>query len=142
MAKIPGIAATKEASGQLPQIADILAKRSPELSVLSGDDELTLPVMTLGGDGIVSVVSNATPRLMAELCNAMRAGKIAEARALHFKLLPWMRAAFVESNPIPAKAGLAMMGRLQNVVRLPLVPITDDAAGKVRAALIAAGAIS
>jgi 4-hydroxy-tetrahydrodipicolinate synthase len=142
MAKMPGIAATKEASGQLAQIADIIAKRPPELSVLSGDDELTLPVMTLGGDGIVSVVSNATPRLMAELCNAMRAGKLADARELHFKLLPWMRAAFVESNPIPVKAGLAMMGRLQNVVRLPLVPITDEAAGKVRAALTAVGAIS
>ncbi len=142
LAKIPHIVATKEASGQLGQIADVIAKRPPEFSVLSGDDELTLPVMTLGGDGIVSVVSNATPRLMAELCNAMRSGKLDDARALHFKLLPWMRAAFVESNPIPVKAALAMMGRLHNTLRLPLVPITDDGAAKVRAALVATGTIS
>jgi 4-hydroxy-tetrahydrodipicolinate synthase len=98
--------------------------------------------MALGGDGIISVVSNATPRLMSQLCNAMRAGKVEEAREIHFRLLPWMRAAFVESNPIPAKAGLSMMGRMQNVVRLPLVTITDDAAAKVRAALIATGALT
>ena len=142
LAKIPSIVATKEASGQLGQIADVLAKRPPEFSVLSGDDELTLPVMTLGGDGIVSVVSNATPRLMAQLCNAMRSGKLDEARDLHFKLLPWMRAAFVESNPIPVKAALAMMGRLHNTLRLPLVPITDEGAAKVRAALVATGTLS
>jgi len=142
LAKIPNIVATKEASGQLGQIADIIAKRPPEFSVLSGDDEFTLPVMALGGDGIVSVVSNATPRLMADLCNAMLAGKLEEARELHFKLLPWMRAACVESNPIPVKAALAMMGRLQNSVRLPLVPITDEAATKVKAALVSTGTIS
>jgi 4-hydroxy-tetrahydrodipicolinate synthase len=142
LAKIPNVVATKEASGQLGQIADVIAKRPPEFSVLSGDDEFTLPVMTLGGDGIVSVVSNATPRLMAELCNAMLSGKLDKARELHFKLLPWMRAAFVESNPIPVKAALAMMGRLQNTVRLPLVPITDEAAAKVKAALVSTGTIS
>jgi 4-hydroxy-tetrahydrodipicolinate synthase len=142
MSKIQGIAATKEASGQLSQIADILAGRAPEFSVLSGDDEMTLPVMTLGGDGIVSVVSNATPRLMAELCNAMLAGKVDKAREIHFKLLPWMRAAFVESNPIPVKAGLAMMGRVQNVLRLPLVTLSEASAPKVKSALTAAGAIS
>jgi 4-hydroxy-tetrahydrodipicolinate synthase len=142
LAKIQNVVATKEASGQLGQIADVIAKRPPEFSVLSGDDEFTLPVMTLGGDGIVSVVSNATPRLMSDLCNAMRSGKLDQARELHFKLLPWMRAAFVESNPIPVKAALSMMGRLQNVLRLPLVPITDEAATKVRAALVATGTIS
>src|SRR5215475_6337265 len=72
LAKIPNVVATKEASGQLGQIADVIAKRPPEFSVLSGDDELTLPIMALGGDGIISVVSNATPRLMSELCNAMQ----------------------------------------------------------------------
>jgi 4-hydroxy-tetrahydrodipicolinate synthase len=142
MAKIPGIAATKEASGQLAQIVDVLNGRPPEFSVLSGDDEMTLPVMAFGGDGIVSVVSNATPRLMSSLCNAMLAGKLDDARAIHFKLLPWMRAAFVESNPIPVKAGLAMMGRLQNVLRLPLVPLAEGSVAKVRSALTAVGAIS
>jgi 4-hydroxy-tetrahydrodipicolinate synthase len=142
MAKIKGIAATKEASGQLAQIADIINGRPPEFSVLSGDDEMTLPVMTLGGDGIISVVANATPRLMSQLCNAMHAGEVQEARAIHFKLLPWMRAAFVESNPIPVKAALAMMGRIQNVLRLPLVTLAEGSVAKVRAALTAAGAIS
>ncbi|HEY5061546.1 MAG TPA: 4-hydroxy-tetrahydrodipicolinate synthase [Gemmatimonadaceae bacterium] len=142
MARIRGIAAVKEASGQLSQIAEIIAGRPAAFSVLSGDDELTLPVMALGGDGIISVVSNATPRLMAQLCERMRAGDVAAARDIHFRLLPWMRAAFVESNPLPAKAALAMMGRLGNVLRLPLVPMSDTNANAVRAALVTAGALA
>jgi 4-hydroxy-tetrahydrodipicolinate synthase len=142
MSKIPGIAAVKEASGQLSQIADILAGRSAEFSVLSGDDEMTLPVMALGGDGIVSVVSNCTPNPMAELCNAMRAGNTARACEIHFQLLPWMRAAFIESNPLPAKAALAMMGRAKNVLRLPLVPMNPSNDSVVRSAPTTAGAPS
>ncbi|HEY4215641.1 MAG TPA: 4-hydroxy-tetrahydrodipicolinate synthase [Gemmatimonadaceae bacterium] len=141
MAKIPGIAAVKEASGSIGQIADIIAGRPKELSVLSGDDELTFPVMALGGDGIISVISNATPKLMAELCNKFRAGDIAGAREIHFKLLPWMRGAFVESNPLPVKAAMAMLGRLQNVLRLPLVPLSESNAPVVRAALTTAGVL-
>jgi 4-hydroxy-tetrahydrodipicolinate synthase len=142
MAAIPGIVAIKEASGQLAQVADIIRDRPPGFSVLSGDDEITVPIMALGGEGIVSVISNATPRFMAKLCDAMRAGDIAGAREIHFKLLPWMRAAFIESNPIPAKAALAMMGRAQNVVRLPLVPLDESKSAPVRAALEVAGAFS
>ena len=142
MTKIAGIAAVKEASGQLSQIADILRGRPEGFSVLSGDDELTFPVMALGGDGIVSVVSNATPQLMARMCDEFHRGDIATAREIHFRLLPWMRAAFVESNPLPVKAGLAMMGRIQNVLRLPLVPLADAHADTVRRALVAAGALS
>jgi 4-hydroxy-tetrahydrodipicolinate synthase len=142
MAKIRGIAAVKEASGQLSQIAEIIAGRPAAFSVLSGDDELTLPVMALGGDGIISVVSNATPRLMAQLCDKMKAGDVSGARDIHFRLLPWMRAAFIESNPLPAKAALAMMGRLGNVLRLPLVPMSDTNANAVRAALVTAGALA
>ena len=141
MSKIPGIAAVKEASGQLSQITDIIAGRSAEFSVLSGDDEMTLPVMALGGDGIVSVVSNATPKLMSELCNAMRARNVARACEIHFQLLPWMRAAFIESNPLPAKAALAMMNRAKNVLRLPLVPMNPTNDSVVRSALKTAGAI-
>jgi len=139
---VPGVVAAKEASGQLSQIADIIKGRNATFSVLSGDDELTLPVMALGGDGIISVISNATPRLMAQLCNQMAAGDVAGARELHFKLLPWMRAAFIESNPLPVKAALAMMGRIRNVLRLPLVPLTEGNAGAVRAALVTAGALT
>jgi 4-hydroxy-tetrahydrodipicolinate synthase len=142
MAKIPGIAAVKEASGQLGQIADILRGRPEGFSVLSGDDELTFPLMALGGDGIVSVVSNATPSPMSRLCEALHRGDLESAREIHFKLLPWMRAAFVESNPLPVKAALAMMGRIQNVLRLPLVPLADAHADTVRRALVTAGALS
>lgn len=142
MSRIPRIAAVKEASGQLSQIADILRGRDPQFSVLSGDDEITLPVMALGGDGIVSVVSNVTPKLMAQLCDRMHAGDTAAAREIHFRLLPWMRAAFIESNPLPAKAALAMMGRIKNVLRLPLVPMSDAHESAVRSALRTAGALS
>ena len=142
MAKIPGIAAVKEASGQLGQIADILRGRPEGFSVLSGDDELTFPVMALGGDGIVSVVSNAVPGPMSRMCDALRRGELDAAREIHFTLLPWIRAAFVESNPLPVKAGLAMMGRIQNVLRLPLVPLADAHADVVRKALATAGALA
>ena len=140
LSRIPGVVATKEASGQLSQITDVLRGRGSEFSVLSGDDELTLPVMALGGDGIVSVVSNATPKLMAELCNRMVAGDGAGARKIHMMLLPWMRAAFVESNPIPVKAALACMVKIKNVLRSPLVPLADAHRDVVRAAVTAAGA--
>lgn len=139
LAGVANIVAVKEASGNLAQITDILRDRPQDFSVLSGDDELTLAVMAAGGDGIVSVVSNATPRLMAQLCERMAAGDIAEARKIHFRLLAWMRAAFVESNPLPVKAALAMMGRIQNVLRLPLVPLADANTTAVRVALAAAG---
>ncbi len=142
MARTLGIAAVKEASGQLAQIADIIRGRPETFSVLSGDDELTLPVMALGGDGIVSVMANATPKLMAQLCEKMRAGDWVAAREIHLRLLPWMRAAFVESNPLPVKAALAMMGRMKNVLRLPLVPLDSAHSDTVRAALTGAGALS
>jgi 4-hydroxy-tetrahydrodipicolinate synthase len=109
--------------------------------VLSGDDELTLPILALGGDGLISVVSNAVPKLMTELVRLGRAGKLEEARTLHMRLLPWMRAAFVESNPIPVKAALAMMGQMENVLRLPLVPMVGSKNDIVRAALQTAGAL-
>ena len=142
MARIPGIVAIKEASGLLPQIADVIRGRPAEFSVLSGDDEITLPLMALGGDGIISVISNATPKLMAQLCARLRAGDLAGAQALHFQLLPWMRAAFIESNPLPAKAALTMMGRIKNVLRLPLVPMLESNTDAVRAALKTAGALT
>ena len=139
LARCPGIIGIKEASGNLGQIADIIRDRPPGFSVLSGDDSLTLPVMALGGDGVISVTSNATPRLMAQLTDACAAGDLSAARALHRRLQPWMSAAFVEPNPIPAKAALAMMGRIENVLRLPLVPLGESNASAVRAALVAAG---
>ena len=142
MAKMPRIVAVKEASGQLSQIADIIRDRPPGFSVLSGDDELTLPIMALGGDGIISVIANVTPRLMSRLCDSMRAGDYTGAREVHYRLLPWMRAAFVESNPLPVKAALAMLGRAQNELRLPLMPMSPSHVTTLRSALATAGALT
>jgi 4-hydroxy-tetrahydrodipicolinate synthase len=139
LARLAGIVAVKEASGNVGQIADIIRDRPAGFSVLSGDDSLTLPVMALGGEGVISVTSNATPRLMAQLCDACAANDLGAARTLHRKLQPWMAAAFVEPNPIPAKAALAMMGMIENVLRLPLVPLSEGSVSIVQAALVAAG---
>jgi 4-hydroxy-tetrahydrodipicolinate synthase len=139
LAKCTSIVAVKEASGNINQIADIIRDRPAGFSVLSGDDSLTLPVMALGGEGVISVTSNATPRLMAQLCDSAAANDIVTARNLHRKLQPWMAAAFVEPNPIPVKAALSMMGRMENVLRLPLVPLSEANASVVQAALVAAG---
>jgi 4-hydroxy-tetrahydrodipicolinate synthase len=138
LARIPGIVAVKEASGNINQIADIIRDRPAGFSVLSGDDSITLPVMALGGDGVISVTSNVTPRLMAQLTDACTANDMTAARTLHRRLQPWMSAAFIESNPIPAKAALAMMGRMENVLRLPLVPVSDASVPAIKAALAAA----
>ena len=141
LAGIRGIIAIKEASGNLAQISEIVRERHADFAVLSGDDSLTLTVMALGGEGIISVVSNAIPGPLAALCNAALAGNWTEARALHHRLTPFMTAAFVESNPLPVKAALAMLGRIQNVLRLPLVPMAQQHEGRVRAGLAAAGAL-
>lgn len=141
LAEVPNIVAVKEASGNLAQADAILRDRPDGFAVLSGDDQITLGMIAAGADGVVSVVSNVTPRLMAELCDRALAGDAAGARERHRRLVPWMTAAFVESNPIPAKAALAMMGRLENVLRLPLVPLADVHRATVRAALAAAGAL-
>lgn len=142
LASIRGIVGIKEASGNLVQIDEIIRRRPAGFSVLSGDDNLTLAVMVAGGDGIVSVVSNATPKAMSRLVERAAAKDFDGARAEHARLAPWMQAAFVESNPIPAKAALAMLGRIENVLRLPLVPLRPELNGQVRAALVAAGALA
>ena len=142
LASISNIVAVKEASGNLAQIGDILHGRSRDFVVLSGDDSLTLAVMAAGGEGVISVISNATPRAMAELANRMAAGDLSGAREIHDRLSPWMHAAFVESNPIPVKRALALMGRIENVLRLPLVPMAEAHEPTLRSALAAAGALS
>jgi 4-hydroxy-tetrahydrodipicolinate synthase len=141
LAEVENIVGVKEASGNLAQIDEIIRNRPDGFSVFSGDDALTLAVMAHGGDGVISVVSNATPRLMAELVNFARAGDFAAARETHRRLAPWMSAAFVESNPIPVKAALAAMDRIENVLRLPLVPLSGANEPPVLAALTLAGAL-
>jgi 4-hydroxy-tetrahydrodipicolinate synthase len=141
LAGMKNIHAVKEASGNLGQISDIIRGRPKGFVVLSGDDELTLPIMALGGEGIISVVSNAIPASMSKLCELMEQGDFAAARDLHMKLLPFMRAAFIESNPLPVKAAMAMLGKMKNVLRLPLVPMNDSNHETVKSALKTAGAL-
>jgi 4-hydroxy-tetrahydrodipicolinate synthase len=124
LAEVPNIVAIKEASGDLGQMMEILRSRPAGFRVLSGDDAITLPLIAAGGDGVVSVISNEMPRMMSDMTNAALAGDFANARELHYKMLPLMNANFVETNPIPAKTVLAMMGLMEENYRLPLVPIT------------------
>jgi 4-hydroxy-tetrahydrodipicolinate synthase len=142
LAEVPNIVAVKEASGNLAQIDEIIRNRPADFAVLSGDDNVTLAVMASGGDGVISVVSNATPRAMAGLVEHAAAGRMDAARAAHARLAAWMRTAFIESNPIPVKAAMHMLGRMENVVRLPLVPLREDLAPQVRRALVDAGALA
>jgi 4-hydroxy-tetrahydrodipicolinate synthase len=141
MAWHPGIVSVKEASGNLAQITDCIRGKPAGFTVLSGDDELTLPILALGGDGLISVVSNVVPRLMTELVKFGRECKLEEAQDIHMQLIPWMRAAFIESNPLPVKAALTLMGKFENYLRLPLVPLDDSKLPFVRDALRAAGVL-
>jgi 4-hydroxy-tetrahydrodipicolinate synthase len=125
LAALPGIVAVKEASGDLDQIAAILEGRPPGFAVLSGDDPLVLPTVALGADGVISVVSNEAPREMAQLVQAALDGELGQARRLHYHLLPLMRANFLESNPVPVKTALALMGRGSGRLRAPLGPPAD-----------------
>ena len=140
LAEVPNIVAMKEASGDLAQVATILRERPEGFAVLSGDDALTLPIMALGGDGLVSVISNAAPRAVAELCEHCARGDFDLAREVNRTLAAWARAAFLESNPIPVKAALAMLGLMENRLRLPLVPLLDEHRAAVESALREAGA--
>lgn len=123
--EIPSVVGVKEASGDLAQISDILAHRPDGCAVYAGDDEMGLPVIALGGDGVVSVISNAVPGPFSRMIHAALDGNLEAARRQHFALLPAMRACFAETNPIPVKAVLAEMGRCAPALRLPLVPLTD-----------------
>jgi len=126
LAEISNIIAVKEASGNIAQIAEVCANVPEDFLVFSGDDAITLAVIGLGGVGIVSVVSNEIPAEMARMTQAALSNKWDTARLLFRKYLPLMQANFIESNPGPAKAVLAMMGRIEEVYRLPLVPMKKD----------------
>jgi len=139
LAKIPNIVGIKEASGSIIQQMDVLAQVPPDFRVLSGDDAFTLPLMALGGAGIISVASNEIPAPMSRLAQLMLDGRVDEARKLHFQLLPLMEANFIESNPIPVKAALAMMGLIEEVYRLPLVPLKAENRARLERVLQAQG---
>jgi len=125
LAEDPRFVAVKEASGNLAQMTEILRGRPEAFRVLSGDDALTLALMAHGGDGVISVVSNVVPHLMVALWSAMSRGDLSDARRLDARIAPVIHAAFIESNPIPLKAMLHMQQRMQNVLRLPLVPLSE-----------------
>lgn len=126
------IVAVKEASGNLSQIMEILRGRPANFCVLSGDDAVTLPLIALGAEGIVSVASNEIPDLMSRMTELALDGNWTEARALHYRLLPLMEINFIESSPGPVKAAMAMMGLLEENFRLPLVPIQEQSRARVR----------
>lgn len=126
------ISATKEASGNLSQIMEILRERPEGFRVLSGDDSLTLAMIALGADGLVSVASNEAPELMSRMVNLALDGDWTSARELHYQLLPLMEVNFIESSPGPVKAAMAMMNLLEENLRLPLVPIQEKSRERVR----------
>ena len=139
LAEHPNIMGIKEASGDLSQIMTLLQSRPDDFAVLSGDDWLTLPVLGAGGDGLISVVSNEIPAAMTALVHLLLSDNIHNARSLHYRLLPLMNANFLETNPAPVKAALHCMGRIQNVLRLPLLPASQATVLVLRQALQGAG---
>lgn len=133
------IVAVKEASGNMSQIMEILRSRPEGFRVISGDDALTLAMIALGGDGLISVASNEAPELMSKINDLALAGNWDEARALHYRLLPLMEANFIESSPGPVKAALALMGLLEENLRLPLVPVQEKTRARMREVLVEVG---
>jgi 4-hydroxy-tetrahydrodipicolinate synthase len=139
LARHPNVMGIKEASGDLKQVMDILRERPDDFTVLSGDDWLTLPIITAGGDGLISVVANEVPAAMTALVHLTLSGNLEHARTWHYRLLPLMDANFLETNPAPVKAALHLMGRIQNVLRLPLLPVSESTGTALRTTLRSAG---
>ena len=135
LAAVPGIVAIKEASGNLDQVSQIVAGVPAGFAVLSGDDSLTLPILSVGGAGVISVVANLVPRAMADLVAAALAGDLAIARDLHLRLFPLCRAMFLDNNPIAVKTAAALLGLCADEVRLPLTPMSTANRRLLEAAL-------
>jgi len=141
LAEIPNVAAVKEASGNVTQIGEICGRLPAPFVVLSGDDALTLPAIAVGGQGVISVASNAFPKEMAELTRAALDNNWTLARQMHHKYLALMQANFIESNPMPIKAVLAMQGRIQENYRLPMLPMQPHLRAKLESIARAAGVV-
>jgi 4-hydroxy-tetrahydrodipicolinate synthase len=142
LAQIGNIVGVKEASGNIAQMAQVVHQTPPGFLVLSGDDAVTIPLIALGGKGIISVVSNEIPGEMTRLAQACLAGDFPRAREIQRKYLPLMEVNFVESNPIPVKAAMGLMGLLEPVWRLPLCPPRAESLSKIRRVLEAAGLLA
>jgi len=141
LSEIPNIAGVKEASGDIAQIGEICTRAPENFTILSGDDLLTLPIIALGGRGVISVAANEVPSMMAKFVTACLENRRDEAREWNSKLYPLMKVNFVEANPVPVKAALALMGKINEVYRLPLTRISEDARAKVAAVLSNLGLI-
>ena len=142
LAEIPNVVGVKEASGSMTQIAEVINVVPERFLVFSGDDAVTLPIVSLGGVGIISVASNEIPHEMSAMTRAALNNDWTTARSLHRKYLPLMQANFTESSPIPVKAVLAMMGRIEEVYRLPLVPMRRDTRSRLQKVAAEAGLIA
>lgn len=135
LAEFPEIVAIKEASGNVVQMAEIVQLAGDKITLLSGDDNLTLPILAIGGKGVISVVANIAPGLSADLVKAWQNGKIEEARTLFYKLLPLCKAMFFETNPIPVKTAASLMGLMGDEMRLPLCPMSSANLEKLKTVL-------
>jgi 4-hydroxy-tetrahydrodipicolinate synthase len=123
LAELPDVVAIKEASGNLAQMAEIMSLAGDKITLLSGDDNLTLPVLAIGGKGVISVVANIAPRDTADMVRAWEEGNVNRSRELFYKLFPLCQAMFYETNPVPVKTSLALMGRMEEEFRLPMAPM-------------------
>jgi len=135
LAQISNIVGIKEAAGSIKQMSDIIGLCDPDFDVLSGDDAFTLPLLALGGKGIVSVISNVAPADMADMVKAFESGDLEKARQLHYKMIPLIDALFIETNPVPVKAALSMMGLIEYEMRLPLCKLTQGSYDKLKKAM-------
>ena len=136
LAEIPNIIGVKEASGDISQIAEIINRVPSSFRVLSGDDSMTLPLIAVGGVGLISVASNESPALLSKLTAACLENRWDEARRLNRELFRLMKLNFIETSPAPVKAALAMMGKIKDVSRLPIVPVKPETRDKLRSALV------
>ena len=136
LAEIKNIVAIKEATGNMAQVSEVLRLCGDKITVISGDDFTTFPLILLGGKGTISVSANVAPKDMSDMCRALLEGNIDEARRLHFKLEPLNKGMFIETNPIPVKTALSLMGRIQEEMRLPLCPMSSANRDKLKNILI------
>ncbi len=135
LSEVRNIVGVKEASGSMEQVMDIRRLCGPRFTILSGDDSLTLPLIALGGNGLIATIGNVVPRETHDLVAAALCGDFARAREIHYRLLPLMRALFTETNPIPVKQALAFMGKCANELRMPLVQMSPAPADRLRSAM-------
>jgi 4-hydroxy-tetrahydrodipicolinate synthase len=142
LAKISNIVGIKEASGSLKQMQDVISLCGEKFDVISGDDFFTFPLLSIGGRGVISVVSNIVPADMAAMVDAFEAGDIKRAQQLHHKLVPLIDALFIETNPVPVKAALSMMGKISYDVRLPMYKMSDGNYEKLKSVMKNYGLIS